>query len=327
MRRRALLAGILTATAGARLALAQRRPGQMPTIGLMGTASLQAHGQWVAAFVKRLRELGWVDGQNLKIEIRWAEGRSERMVEMAAEFSRIGTDVILAMGTEATLVAKKATSTIPIVFPYSADPIGTGLVTSLARPGGNVTGLSNQARDIGAKRIELLREAVPRVRRIAFMFNAAHNYGTLELAEAQTAARTLGLEELLPLPISRVQDIDGAFASAKGRADGLYVVADPLMNINRARLGKLALDAGLASIHHQRDFVLTGGLMSYGPHFVQLHRRAAEYVDKILRGAMPGELPVEQPTRFELVINLKTAKALGIEVPPMLLARADEVIE
>lgn len=304
-----------------------QRPDRLPTIGFMGTTSLQSQNEWVAAFIQRLGELGWTDQQSVNIVYRWAEGRSDRMTAIAAELVHLKVDAIFAMGTEAALIAKRATTAIPIVFPFSADPIGAGLVASLARPGGNVTGLSNQARDLGAKRIELLHDALPRVRRIAFMFNTAHNYGRLELAEAQAAARTLGLDEVLPLPVAHAQEIEGAFASIKGRADALYVVADPLMNLNRSRLGTLALEARLASVHHQRDYAVAGGLMSYGPSFTHLNRRAAEYVDKILRGTKPSDLPVEQPTRFELIINLKTAKALGIDVSPMMLARADEVIE
>ena len=327
MRRREFISSLLATANVVPAALAQRRGGSVPTIGFMGTTSLQSQNEWVTAFVRRLSELGWIDGQDIRIEYRWAEGGSDRMVAIAAEFVQLKVDVIFAMGTEAALVAKKATASIPIVFPFSSDPIGTGLVASLARPGGNVTGLSNQARDISAKRIEMLHEVVPRVRRIAFMFNSAHNYGALELAEAQAAARTLGLGEVLPLRVARAEEIMPAFASIADRADALYVVADPLMNINRTHLSKLALDARLPTIHHQRDYVVAGGLMSYGPHFVQLNRGAAEYVDRILKGAKPADLPVQQPTRFELVINLKTAAALGIDVPPMLLARADEVIE
>jgi len=327
MRRRDFVVAASAALASFPFEGSAQRPGRLPTVGFMGTTSLQSQNDWVTAFIQRLGELGWHDQKSINIVYRWAEGRSDHMTAIAAEFVQLKVDAILAVGTEAALIAKKATASIPIVFPFSADPIGTGLVASLARPGGNVTGLSNQARDLGAKRIELMHDALPRVRRIAFMFNAAHNYGRLELAEVQAAARTLGLDEVLPLPIARAQEIDGAIASIKGRADGLYVVADPMMNLNRSRLGTLALEARLPSVHHQRDYAVAGGLMSYGPSFTHLNRRAAEYVDKILRGTKPSDLPIEQPTRFELVINLKTAKALGIDVSPMMLVRADEVIE
>ena len=292
----------------------------------MGAATPSAESQWVAAFVQRLRELGWIEGRTVAIEYRWAEGRSERFAEIAAEFVRLKVDVIVTSGTAAVVAAKQATSVIPIVFAAAGDPVGTGLVASLARPGGNVTGLSIQQTDLAGKRLELLREVVPGLRRLAIMANVGNPAAVLEMGEVQAAARTLGLE-VATLEIRRAEDIAPAFEALKGRADALYVCADPLVNTNRIRINTLALGARLPTMHGIREYVEAGGLMSYGPNFPDLFRRAADYVDKILRGAKPADIPVEQPTKFDLVINLTTAKALGLDVPPTLLARADEVIE
>ena len=285
-----------------------------------------SQSQWVAAFVQRLRELGWIEGRTVAIEYRWAEGRSERFAEIAAEFVRLKVDVIVTAGTAAVVAAKQATSVIPIVFAAAGDPVGTGLVASLARPGGNVTGLSIQATDLAGKRLELLREVVPGLRRLAIMANVGNPAAVLEMGEVQAAARTLGLE-VVTLEIRRAEDIAPAFEALKGRADALYVVGDPLVNTNRVRINTLALAARLPTMYGSREYVEAGGLMSYGANFPDLFRRAADYVDKILRGAKPADIPVEQPTKFDLVINLTTAKALGLDVPPTLLARADEVIE
>ena len=298
----------------------------MPVIGFLGPLTPSVQSKWTAAFVQRLRELGWIDGRNVAIEYRWAEGRSERFAEIAAEFVRLKVGVIVTAGTAAVIAAKQATSVIPIVFAAAGDPVGTGLVASLARPGGNVTGLSNQSADIAGKRLELLREVVPSLRRLAIMANIGSPIGVLEMGEVQAAAGTLGLE-VATLEIRRAEDIAPAIEALKGRADALYVVTDPLMNTNRIRINTLALGARLPTMHGLREYVEAGGLMSYGANFPDLYRRAADYVDKILRGAKPADLPVEQPTKFDLVINLKTAKALGLDVPPTLLARADEVIE
>jgi putative tryptophan/tyrosine transport system substrate-binding protein len=278
------------------------------------------------SFVQRLRELGWVEGHNLAIDYRWAEGRSGRFTEIAAEFVRLKVDVIVAATTPAALAAKQATSVIPIVFAGVSDPVGTGLVASLARPGANVTGLSNLISDTGGKRLEFLREAVPGLRRLAIMANVSNPAVVLQVGEVQPAARTFGLEVAI-LEVRRVEDIASAFDALKGRADALYVCADPLMYTNRIRINTLALSERLPTMHGLREYVEAGGLMSYGANIADHFRRNAEYVDKILRGAKPGDLPIEQPTKFDLVINLTTAKALGLEIPPTLLARADEVIE
>ena len=276
--------------------------------------------------MERLRELGWIEGRTVTIVYRWAEGRPERFVEIAREFVALKVDVIFAVGTEAALATKEATSVIPIVFPVAGDPVGTGLVGSLARPGGNVTGLSNQAIDLGTKRLEILREVLPGLRRLAIMANAAYAGGAPEIGEVRAAARKLAVE-LMALEPRRTEDITLALESIKDRVEALYVVGDPLMNLNRMRINTFALAARLPTMYVQREYVESGGLMSYGPNYPDLNRRAADYVDKILRGTKPGDIPVEQPTKFDLVINLITAKAIGVAIPSMLLARADEVIE
>src|SRR5262249_49599991 len=286
-----------------------------------------AASQRIAAFVQRLRELGWIHGRTVAIEYRWGEGRSERFTELAAEFVRLKVDVIVTEGPTSVVAAKQATSIIPIVFPIAGDPVGSGLVASLARPGGNVTGLSALAIDLAAKRLELLREVVPALRRLAIMANVDASGAMHEMGEVHAAARTLGLVEIVPLPIRRPDDIAPAFEALKDRADALYVCADPLVNTSRIRINTLVLGARLPTMHGNRDHVEVGGLMSYGPNIPDLYRRAADYVDKIVRGAKPGEIPVEQPTKFDLIINLTTAKVLGLTIPEAFLVRADEVIE
>jgi len=308
------------------LAARAQQAGPQPTIGFLAAGTPTSHGQRVAAFVQRLRELGWIEGRTITIEYRWAEGRSERFAEIAAELVRRKVDVIVTSATEAIVAAKQATSVIPIVFAAAGDPVGTGLVASLARPGGNVTGLSVQQTDVAAKRVELLREIVPGLRRLAILGNVSGPAVVLDMREVQAAARTLGLE-VITSEIRRGEDIAPAFAALKGHADALYVANDPLVGTHRFRINTLALAARLPTMHGSGEYAEVGGLMSYGPNSADLFRRAADFVDKILRGAKPGDIPVEQPTKFELVINLKTAKALGLEVPPTLLARADEVIE
>jgi ABC-type uncharacterized transport system substrate-binding protein len=297
-----------------------------PTIGYLGGGGPVSHRAWVNPFVQRLRELGWIEGHTIAIEYRWGEGRPERYAEIAAEFVRLKVDVILAGGTEPAIAAKQATSVIPIIFPTAGDPVGSRLVASLARPGGNVTGLSNQGSDLPAKRLELLREVLPRLRRLAVMVNADYSGGVSEGEQVDAAARTLGLE-LVPLPVRRAEDIASALDGLKGGVEALYTTGDPLVNTQRLRIITFALAARLPTMFSQREYVAAGGLMSYGPNFPDLNRRAADYVDKVLRGAKPADLPVEQPTKFDLVINLITAKALGVAVPPALLSRADEVIE
>jgi putative ABC transport system substrate-binding protein len=326
MTRREFIAFLGGAAAAWPLAARAQQTGKLPTIGFLGSTTPAAQSQLTAAFVQRLRELGWIEGQTVTIEYRWAEGRSERFAEFAADFVRLKVDVILTHNTPPVLAAKQATSVIPIVFATAADPVGTGVVASLARPGGNVTGLSSQTPDVAGKRIELLREVVPGLRRLAILANPDNSYVALELHEAQAAARMLGLEVDL-FEIRRAENIAPAFETVKGRAEALYVMPDPVMFIHRLRINTLALGARLPTMHSLREYVEASGLISYGPSWSDQWRRAADYIDKILRGAKPADLPVQQPTKFDLIINLTTAQALGLTVPPTLLARADEVIE
>jgi putative tryptophan/tyrosine transport system substrate-binding protein len=308
------------------LAARAQQAGKLPTIGYVGPTTPAVESQRITAFVQRLRELAWIDGRNLAIEYRWAEGRNERYAEIAAEFVRLNVDVIVTGATPPTLAAKQATAVIPIVFAAASDPVGTGLVASLARPGGNVTGLSIQTTDLVGKRLEFLREVVPGLRRLAILANVGNPASVLEMGEAQATARTLGLE-VITSEIRRAEDIAPAFEAFKGRADALFLCADPLVNTNRTRINILAVGVRLPTMYGFREYVEAGGLMSYGPNVPDLFRRAVDFVDKILRGAKPADIPVEQPTKFDFVINLTTAKALGLDVPPTLLARADEVIE
>jgi putative tryptophan/tyrosine transport system substrate-binding protein len=325
MRRRTFITLVGAAAAAWPLAARAQQAGRLPTIGFLG-ASPSIESQRVAAFVQRMRELAWIDGRNLAIEYRWAEGRNERYTEAAAELVRLKVDVIVTVATPATLAAKQATTVIPIVFGAASDPVGTGLVASLARPGGNVTGLANQISDTGGKKLEFLREVVPGLRRLAILANVGNPASVLDMGEAQAAARKLGLE-VTTSEIRRAEDIAPAFDALRGGADALYVCTDPLVNTHRIRINTLALAARLPTIHGLREYVEAGGLMSYGPNLPDLLRRAADYVDKILRGAKPGDIPVEQPTKFDLTINLTTAKALGLTIPESFLLRADELIE
>jgi putative ABC transport system substrate-binding protein len=318
-----LLGGVVVAWP---LTARAQQPAKLPTIGFLGATTPSAQSQWTAAFVQRLRELGWIEGRTVAIEVRWAEGRTERYTEIAAEFVRLKVDVIVTGATGSVVAAKQATSVIPIVFTTVGDPVGNNLVASLARPGGNVTGLSVQATDLSSKRLELLREVVPGFRRLAILANVGNPGAVLEMDEVQTAARTLGIE-VATLEIRRPEDIAPVLDASKSRADALYICPDPLVGSNRIRINTSALSARLPTMWAVRDSVEAGGLMSYGPSYSDLYRRAAGYVDKILRGAKPADIPVEQPTKFDLVINLTTAKALGLTVPPSVLARADEVIE
>jgi putative ABC transport system substrate-binding protein len=272
-----------------------------------------------------LRELGWVEGRSVAIEWRWAEGRSERFAEIAAELVQLKVDVIVTSGGGVP-AAKQATSVIPIVFPLAADPLGGGLVASLSRPGGNVTGLSQQAADLAGKRLDILRELLPSLRRLTVLTDVGIPQSVVETEEVQAAARVVGIE-VAKFEIRHADDIAPGFEALKDRADALYVCTGPLTNTQRIRINTLANVARIPTMHGSRGYVEAGGLVSYGPDIADLFRRAADYVDKILRGAKPAELPVEQPTNFELVINLTTAKALGLSVPRMLLGRADEVIE
>jgi putative ABC transport system substrate-binding protein len=326
MRRRHFLGLLVGAMAVSPHTARAQQPGRIPMAGFLGAGSPSSHGKWAATFVQRLRELNWIEGRTVTIEYRWAEGRPERAAEIAAEFVRLKVDVIVVSGTALIIAAKQATSVIPIVFAAAGDPVGTGLVPSLARPGGNVTGLSIQATDVSGKRLELIREVVPGLRRLGLVGNVSSPIAVLEMREVEAAARTLGLEIALA-EVRRADDVVSALEGLKGRADALYVANDPLIDANRTRILTLALTARLPTIYGNREHVDAGGLMSYGPNFPDLFRRAGDYVDKILRGAKPAELPVEQPTKFDLVINLTTAKALGLKIPETFLLRANEVLE
>jgi len=325
MRRREFITLLGSAAITWPIAVRGQQAAKLPTIGFLAAGTPQNWGSWVAAFVEQLNRLGWVERRNVMVEYRWADGRSERFAEIAAEFVRLKVDVIVTGGAPA-FAAKQATSTIPIVAALMADPIGTSLVTSLAHPGSNVTGLSFQSIDIAGKRVDLLHSVVPQMKRLAVLGNAGNPNVMPEIREVDKAAQKLGLQ-VARLEVRRAEDILPAFESLKmDGADALYVCIDPLSNANRTKISTLALSARLPTMYGTRDYVETGGLMSYGPSFPALFRRAAEYVDKILRGAKPSELPIEQPTTFDFVINLTTAKALGLTIPASMLSLA-ELIE
>ena len=318
----ALLGG--AAAAAWPLAVHAQQADKLATIGYLGDDA-SSWSPWTARFVERLRELGWNEGQNIAIEYRWSEGHGERIAEIATEFVRRNVNVIVTYGA-AVADLKQATAAIPIVFAIAVDPVGSGIVTSLSHPGGNVTGLSVEQTDIAGKRLEFLREIVPGLRRLAIMFDAGYAAAMRENNETHAAARILGLD-VVPHAIRRAEDIAPAFEAVKSQADALYVAVDALVNANREQIARSALGARLPTTFNESGCVEVGGLMSYGPNFSDQFRRTAEIVDKILRGAKPGDIPVEQPTKFELSINLKTAKALGLTVPQTLLATADKVIE
>jgi len=308
------------------LAAHAQQPTKLRTIGFSGQSTRSSESELVAAFTQRLHELGWIENRTVVIEYRWSEGRAERVVQIAAEFVRLKVDVIVTSGTPQVLATKQATSVIPIVFARVGDPVANGLVASLARPGGNVTGLSVQSDELAGKRIEILREVVPSLRRVAILGNVDNPFTVLELGEAQAAARRLNLE-FDALEIRRAEDIAPAFEAIKGRAEALYVCPDALVDANKIRINTLALGARLPTMHGYREYVEAAGLMSYGANLPDLYRRSADYVDMILRGANPGDMPVEQPTKFDLIINLTTAKALSLTIPKSLLLRANELIE
>jgi putative ABC transport system substrate-binding protein len=300
---------------------------KMPHIGFLsphdGSASV-----WVRGFGEGLKELGYVEGQNIKVEYRWAHGRFDRLPELAAELVRLDVDAIVAVVTAASLAAKAATPTIPIVMAGVADPVGVGLIASLARPGGNVTGTSAMSAEIVGKQFELLKETDPGLGRAAVLWNPANvAFQTLQLKESEAAGRRSGVQ-LLSFEARGPGDFDGAFAAM--RRDGiraLHILSDPLFVLHREALVGLGSKNRLVAVSGFREFAEAGGLMSYAPSYFDASKRAVAYVDKILKGAKPADLPVEQPTRFDLVVNLKTAKALGITVPQSILLRADEVIE
>jgi putative tryptophan/tyrosine transport system substrate-binding protein len=325
MRRREVIA-LLGGAAAWPLAARAQQPGKLRTIGFSGQSTRSAESELVAALSQRLRELGWIEGRTITIEYRWGEGREERFAQIAAEFVRLKIDVIVTSGTPQVLATKQATSVIPIVFARVGDPVASGVVASLARPGANVTGLSSQSDDLVGKRLEVLREVVPSLHRVAILANVGNPLSVLELGEAQAAARMLNLE-FDTLEIRQAEDITHAFEAINGRAEAVYVCPDGLMDTNKTRINTLALGARVPTMHGYREYVEAGGLLSYGANLPEMYRRAADYVDKILRGANPGDMPVEQPTKFDLIINLTTAKALSLTIPESLLLRANELIE
>jgi len=326
MRRRAFL-GLIGVAAGVwPLALGAQQPSaKLPTIGFIGPSTAEADRTRRAALLGRLGELGWFDDRNLKIEFLWADGVVARAGEIAAKYAQAGVSLIVVSGDAQVRAAKNATSTIPIVIAAAADPVGNGLVESLSRPGGNVTGMSRQLTDSTGKRLELLREIVPG-RRLAILFNAGNPLSKPELEVAEKAGKALGFTTMRA-EIRSGADVQPAIEALAGKADAIYVCIDPLVNTNNVRINALAQAARLPTMHSSRDNIDSGGMISYGPDTIDLFRRAAEFVDKILRGAKPADLPVEQPVKFELVINLRMAKAIGLEVAPTVLARADQVIE
>ena len=324
MRRREFIAFVGCTAAAWPLAARAQRSGKVPIVGFLGATAPSVWSPFVAAFLQRLRELGWIDGSTVAIEYRWAQGRDELYAEFAAEFVRLKVDVIVTAGTDATLVLKKTTSEIPIVFAAVGDPVGTGIVASLAHPGGNVTGLSNEQADLAGYRLELLHEVVPNVRRVALLGNIGSPLILLEMKAAEEAAPKLGLE-VFRLGVRKTEDIEPAIESVKDRADALYVCTDPLISTNRVRINILAIGEKLPTMNSFREYVQAGGLISYGPNFPDLFRRSGDFVNKILRGTKPADIPVEQPVKFDLMINATTAKVLGLTIPEKILVRASEV--
>ena len=304
---------------------AHAQSAKLPTIGFLGAGTATTMIAWTAAFVQRLRELGWIENRTVAIEYRWAEGQAERFGEIAAEFVRLKVDVIVTSGS-AVAATMQATSTIPIVFPIAVDPVGDGFVASLSRPGGNVNGLSTQVKESASKRIELLRQVLPNLRRLAVVADVSYPASVREVTEVRAVARKFGIDVEV-LEIQRAEDVVPAFGTLKNGPEALYVCPSALVNANMARINTLALGARLLTMHPFRDYLGAGGLMSYGAKTTDQFRQTGDIVDKILKGAKPADLPVELPTKFELVVNLTTAKALGLTIPSSLLAIADEVIE
>jgi putative ABC transport system substrate-binding protein len=325
MRRREFITLVGVAAAAWPLAVWAQQAGKIHTVGFLSPGSPPEF--FLPVLFDALAESGWIEGKNIVVERRYAENRLERLPGLAAELVHLNVDVIVAAGTLGPLAAKRATSTIPIVMTAAGDPLGSGLVASLARPGGNVTGMSLMVPDLGGKRLELLKELLPRLSRVAVLWDAANPYPAIVFKETQAAGQRLGIE-VRSLEVRGPNDFGGAFeAASKQRPDALITVEDPLTFNYQGRIADFAVVEQLPSLFGTREDVAAGGLISYGANIADLFRHSAGYVDKILRGAKPADLPVQQPTKFELVINLKTAKALGLDVPPTLLARADAVIE
>jgi putative ABC transport system substrate-binding protein len=304
-----------------------RQPTKIPRIGYLNTASLSANADRIEALRQGLRELGYVEGKNIVIEYRFGEGKLDRLPAMVAELVRLKVDVIVTGGPSATRAAKEASATIPIVMATNTDPVGDGFVASLARPGGNITGLSTLAPEISGKQLELLKEIVPRLSSVAVLGTSTRPGNALALRGVELAPEAIGVQ-LQFLDILGLKDIQPAFRSAgKSHFDAVLLLANPVLSSHRTEIVELTVKSRLTAIYFSSEFVDSGGLMTYGVNFTDLHRRAATYVDKILKGAKPADLPVEQPTKFEFIINLKAAKQIGLTIPPNVLARADRVIK
>jgi putative ABC transport system substrate-binding protein len=309
------------------LVAAAQQGAKVPRVGFLGNSDAALEANLIGPFRDGLRALGYEQGRNIAIEYRWAEGNYDRFPALVAELLASNVDVLVTAGTPAALAIKKATTSVPVVMIAVGDPVGTGLVPSLARPGGNLTGLSSIAPDLEGKRLELLREVVPRLSRVGMFVNSLNPFHTGSVQQARTAAQALGIQLQL-LDVRAAEDLDAAFAAIlKERPEALFILADRVFLHNRARMMDFAARQRLPNINAYHELVQAGGLMSFGPSYEDMHRRAAIYVDKILKGARPADLPIEQPTKFTLVINLKAAKAIAVDVPPILVARADEVIE
>jgi putative ABC transport system substrate-binding protein len=325
--RRAFLGSLTGSLLAAPFAAEAQQAGKVYRIGFISPASSSPMAARDEAFRQGLRALGYILGQNITIEYRWADGKNERLTGFAAELVNLKLDIIVTHGGEATRAVQQVTTTIPIVIAAADDPLASGLVASLARPGGNITGLSILTPDLTGKRLELLKALLPGLTRVAVLWNPGNPISEPELRKAEAAAAPLGLQ-LQSLGLRDPREFASAFSSMKReRADALFLLSDAMFFGRRKEIADLAASNRLPLVAHLREFADAGGLMTYGPNVLELHRRAATYVDKILKGAKPGDLPVEQPTKFDLVINLKTAKALGLTIPPSLLQRADEVIE
>jgi putative ABC transport system substrate-binding protein len=304
-----------------------QQPARIHRIGILIAVSGSVFPARVEALRQRLRELGYVEGKNIVIEYRYAEGKPERVPDLAAELVRLKVDIVVTIGPGPTLAAKKASGTIPIVFAGASDPVGTGIVSSLAQPGGNITGLSLMAPDLDGKRLELLKEAFPKVARVAFLWNPSGARGNLALTTMEAAAKALELK-LLSLEVRSLDDFEGAFARAKKeRAQALITTTGALINTQQRRVLDFAAKNRLPAIYHYSEFVEAGGLMSYAPNIADLFRRAADFVDKILKGTKPADLPIDQPKKFDFIINLKADKQIGLTIPQNVLARADKIIK
>jgi putative ABC transport system substrate-binding protein len=301
--------------------------GHVPRVGYLGTSSASLESELVKAFREGLRDRGYVEGQNIVIEYRWAEGDYQRLPDLVADLVKLKVDLILTSGTPGALAAKRATQTIPIVMAVTGAAVATGLVSSLARPGGNLTGLTTMVPDLEGKRLEILREVLPKLMTLVVLVNPSNPLTAIQWEQAKTSAKTLGIQ-LQPIELQRPEDFKDAFARvARQRPDAITMIADRFLLAHRTQIVDFVAKTRLPAMYPYRDFVVAGGLMSYAPSYEDLFRRSATYVDNILRGAKPSDLPIEQPTKFEFLVNLKTAKILGVSIPPSLLLRADHVFE